>query len=63
MIHFCVPQSDLQQGKLSAYLIGEYRVLWLQLSKLTSDVGKIHQEHLFRGKCVQCSEMVLRIRN
>lgn len=37
-----VSQNDEKQGNLSAYLIGEYRVLWLRLSQLASETGKMH---------------------
>jgi hypothetical protein len=47
MTYFCVPQKDVKQKNLSAYLIGEYRVLWLRLSQLVSETGKMHEEILF----------------
>ncbi|XP_021915038.1 gustatory and odorant receptor 21a-like isoform X2 [Zootermopsis nevadensis] len=34
-------QNDEKQGNLSAYLIGEYRVLWLRLSQLASETGVV----------------------
>jgi hypothetical protein len=40
-----VLQNDLNQEKLSAYLIGEYRVLWLRLSQLASETGKKFSQH------------------
>jgi hypothetical protein len=33
-------QNDLDQGKMSAYLIREYRVLWLRLSQIASETGE-----------------------
>jgi hypothetical protein len=54
--YFYVTQNDVKQRKLSACLIEEYRVLWLQLSKLASETGKIPYKLFFQRKCLQLSD-------
>jgi hypothetical protein len=39
IMHF-ITQNDLKQNTLTAKMIEEYRLLWLQLSELVSDSGK-----------------------
>ena len=41
MSNFYFLQKDLEKRNVSPYLIGKYRILWLQLSQLVSQTGKI----------------------
>jgi hypothetical protein len=45
-LNISILQNDLDQRRMSAYLVREYRVLWLSLSQLASETGEkqLHSE-------------------
>jgi hypothetical protein len=43
-IVYFITQNDLKQNAVTATMIEEYRILWLQLSQLVSDSGMCKTE-------------------